>query len=147
MDRITASVILLAALLAATPAPAQEPGPHAQIRSLLQAVNESFAARDAAALSRLFAPHGDFRAGAELHATTAAALDDFFNRRPAWSETTLPRIGGETIHFVTPGIALVEAVQVQYGSLILRQSTPVLMLLRNNGTAWRIVSLRIFQPL
>ena len=134
-----AAVFLSLLLVATAPAPAQLQ----QIRSLIGSLNHALQARDAAAFSLLFAPNGDLRIGDGTFAPTISAIDQLFPHRPAWSETTIPTITSESAILVSPGIAIVEAVQIQYGSLILRQSRPVHMLLRHDGAAWRIVSLRI----
>jgi len=42
---------------------------------------------------------------------------------------------------VAPGVALVDAVQTRYGSLVLKQTAPVTLLLRLEDGGWKIVSL------
>jgi hypothetical protein len=59
-----------------------------------------------------------------------------------WSEATAPRIVSESIRFVTPDVALVDAAIAQYGSLLASRE-PVLLLMKKQGTEWRIASVRL----
>ena len=59
-----------------------------------------------------------------------------------WSEVTAPRIVSESIRFVTPDVALVDAVIAQYGSLLVSRE-PVLLLMKKQATEWRIASVRL----
>jgi hypothetical protein len=59
---------------------------------------------------------------------------------------TPPKIGHESVRFVSADVALVDATQTRYGSLILKQSAPVTLLLKLDSNRWRIVSLWL-QPL
>ena len=58
-----------------------------------------------------------------------------------WSEVTAPIIGNESVHFISSELALVMGTQSQYGSMILKQTIPVTILLKLEGKEWRIVSL------
>jgi len=60
-----------------------------------------------------------------------------------WPEVTAPMVAIRSIRFVTPDVALVDAANVQYGSLAVRPRIPVLLVLRKDRTDWRIVSLRV----
>lgn len=59
------------------------------------------------------------------------------------SEVTVPHVVIRSIRFVTPDVALVDAANTQYGSMILQTRIPVLLVLRREGIDWRIVSLRV----
>jgi hypothetical protein len=63
--------------------------------------------------------------------------------REPWSEITSPRLVIQSIRFVTPDVALVNAVNTHYGSMILARRIPVLFVMKKEGTAWRIASLRV----
>ncbi len=60
-----------------------------------------------------------------------------------WSEITGPRLVIQSIRFVTPDVALVNAVNAHYGSIILARRIPVLLVMKKEGTDWRIASLRV----
>ena len=117
---------------------AQETAP---IRSVIAALNKARRNADPKSFSRLFAPDGSLRVGNEIIATGPEAIENAFKNPQVWSETTAPIIGKESIHFVSPEVALVDATQTQYGSLILKQSVPVTLLLKLDAGEWRIVSL------
>jgi hypothetical protein len=59
-----------------------------------------------------------------------------------WSEVTAPRIVSKSIRFLTPDVALVDAVIAQYGSLS-GSREPLLLLMKKQGMEWRIASLRL----
>ena len=63
--------------------------------------------------------------------------------REPWSEVTSPRLVIQAIRFVTPDVALVNAANTHYGSMILARRIPVLFVMKKEGTAWRIASLRV----
>lgn len=60
-----------------------------------------------------------------------------------WTEVTAPRLVVESIRFITADVALVDAANTQYGSLILVRRVPVLLVMRKGATGWRIASLRM----
>ena len=59
------------------------------------------------------------------------------------SEVTAPIVVIGSIRFVTSDVALVDAANTQYGSLVFHTRIPVLLVLRRDRTGWRIVSLRV----
>jgi len=59
------------------------------------------------------------------------------------SEVSAPGVIIRSIRFVTPDVALIDAANTQYGSMILQTRIPVLLVLRREGIDWRIVSLRV----
>jgi hypothetical protein len=59
-----------------------------------------------------------------------------------WSEVMPPRMVVQSIRFITPDVALVDAADTQYGSVMLWR-VPVLFVMRREGTDWRIASLRV----
>jgi hypothetical protein len=60
-----------------------------------------------------------------------------------WSEVTAPRIVSRSIRFVTPVVALADAAIVQYGSVILTRSIPIVILVKRTESTWRIAALRM----
>ena len=63
--------------------------------------------------------------------------------RAPWSEVTTPRIVIQSMRFITPDVALVDAVNTQYGSVILVHRVPVLIVMKKEEQDWRIAALRV----
>jgi hypothetical protein len=59
------------------------------------------------------------------------------------SEVTMPRIVIESVRFITADVALVDAANTQYGSVILMRRLPVLLVMKKEGQNWRIAALRV----
>lgn len=64
-----------------------------------------------------------------------------------WSEVTKPKIALQSIRFVTPDVALVDAANIQYGSTILVRRVPLLIVVKREASGWRIASLRVMVDL
>ncbi len=62
---------------------------------------------------------------------------------PMWSEVTAPRITVRSIRFITADVALVDAVNSQFGSLILVRRVPLLLTMKRESGGWRITSFRV----
>jgi uncharacterized protein (TIGR02246 family) len=125
-------------------APAEEPNrpvETARIRSVIVELNKARAKYDGKAFSQLFVRDGTVRNGNEIIATGRDAIEKTVNKPLFWSETTAPRIGNESVRFVSLGMALVEAIQTQYGPVIMKQNVPVRILMKLEGQEWRITSL------
>lgn len=88
--------------------------------------------------SLLFAPNGSLRIG-----NRTVAIEEATKGRPIWSEVTAPLIEIKSVRFLAPDLAFVEATQTQYGSLILKQSVSVTLLMELEGDEWRILSMRL----
>jgi hypothetical protein len=67
-----------------------------------------------------------------------APLDRFAGQEvsPVYFEAT-------AIRLVTPDVAFVDAAASQFGSLILKRTTPAVFVLKREGGAWRISVMRI----
>ena len=65
-------------------------------------------------------------------------IDPVFGTEEQWSEVTHPQLEVRSTRILSPKIAIVEADNVQYGSLILRRSQPLLLPFRKYGGQWRI---------
>lgn len=59
------------------------------------------------------------------------------------SEVTAPKIEIRSIRFITRNVAMVDAANTQYGALILSKSVPLLLVMKREGSNWRIASFRI----
>lgn len=64
-----------------------------------------------------------------------------------WSELTRPKIALQSIRFITPDVALVDAANSQYGSTILVRRVPLLMVMKRESSGWRVASLRVMVDL
>src|SRR5882724_5564811 len=101
-----------------------------RIRLVIVEVNKARKTNDMEAFSRLFVRAGTVRVGGEIVANGQDEIRKMRKGSPVWSEATPPKIGHESVREVSPGVALVDATQTRYGSLILKQSLPVTILLR-----------------
>lgn len=63
------------------------------------------------------------------------------------SEVTTPRIVIQSVRFITADVALVDAANTQYGSVVLVRRVPVLFVMRKESQAWRIAALRVLVDL
>lgn len=133
-------------LYGVAPAIAQEPGRRLEadrVRSVIAQVNQSRLDTDAKAFAQLFTVDGELRIGGEIVATGRKGIEDTLQKRRIWSEVTAPLIGNETVRFLSSDVALVDASQSRYGSLILKESVPVTLIMKLEGGQWKIFSLRI----
>ncbi len=64
------------------------------------------------------------------------------SQRP-WSEIASLRTPAETIRFLTQDVALVDAEIVQYGSVTLKRSIPLLLVMKKERGLWRVASYRM----
>src|SRR5713226_5856263 len=84
--------------------PAQEPDRLAEadrIRSVIVELNKARRNSDAIAFSQLFARDGTLRVGNEIIATGRDAIEKSLKGPLVWSEVTTPRIGNESVRFVS----------------------------------------------
>jgi hypothetical protein len=58
------------------------------------------------------------------------------------SEVTPPKIAVGSIRFITPDVVLVDGISAQYGSVIVTKSVSVLLVMKREGSNWRIASFR-----
>jgi hypothetical protein len=56
------------------------------------------------------------------------------------SEVTTPRVVIQSVRFITPDVALVDAANTQYGSVVLVRRVPVM---RKEREGWRITAVRV----
>jgi hypothetical protein len=59
------------------------------------------------------------------------------------SEVTTPRVVIQSVRFITPDVALVDAANTQYGSVVLVRRVPVLFVMRKEREGWRITAVRV----
>jgi len=114
-----------------------------RIRSVIAEVNKALSRSDAAALSRFFTVDATLRSGQFVATGRAAIVSAFERQRSAWSEVTPAFIETEAVTFVSADTALVDATQTQYGSMILKRSVPIVLLMKLDGKEWRILSMRL----
>ena len=119
---------------------ADEAADRIAIEKVVTALSEARRGTDTKALSALFVSEAA-RSELEYLSAMDRGLLDAANR--PWSEVTVPRIVTKSIHFVTRDVAVVDASNTQYGSVILVRSVPVLFVMKRPGEDWRIDSLRV----
>ena len=112
-----------------------------QIHSVIVELNKARKNSDAKAFSQLFTRGGTLRIGNEIVATGRDEIEKALKKPSAWTEVTPPNLKNEVIRLVSTGVVLVDVTQTRYGSVILKQSQPVTLLLKRDGGEWRIVSL------
>src|SRR5260221_8839844 len=105
----------------------------ARVRAVIAELNKARMKYDGKAFSQLFARDGTVRIGREIVATGQAAIEKTVNKPLFWSETTVPTIENESVRFVSSEMALVNAVEVQYGSIILKESVAATLLMKLEG--------------
>jgi len=112
-----------------------------QIHAVIAELNRARKHSDAKAFSQLFTLDGTLRIGNEIVATGRDEIERTVDKPTFWSEKTPPNLRNEVVRLVAPGVVLVDVTQTRYGSVILKQSQPVTLLLKVDGGQWRIVSL------
>ena len=120
---------------------ADEAGDRAAIEKVISGFNEPHRGPHAKPLSALFTSDADpaeLRRLSDMEGRMRQASDG------PWSEVTTPRMVSESIRFVTPDVALVDAVIAQYGSLLVSRE-PVLLLMKKQATEWRIASVEAWR--
>jgi ketosteroid isomerase-like protein len=115
-----------------------------RIRSVIAELNKAFSRSDAVAISRFFTPDGDLRIGRFVATGRAAIVRAIERQRSVWGEITPPFIETQSVQFVSLDVALVDASQTQFGSVILKRTVPVILLMKLDGKEWRILSMWLF---
>jgi ketosteroid isomerase-like protein len=116
-----------------------------KVRSALRDFSDALQTERAESLSTFFTRNADYRDSVQtLNGADAltSLLANFFANRQVWSERTPPMLIAESIKFVSPSVAFVDAKVVQYGSTITRSSVPVVLLLEKEADVWKISSWR-----
>jgi len=113
------------AIILAYPALADDANERAAIVGIIASLNSQ-----ADSLSDLLAPDN-------------IDIDPVFGTEEHWSEVTHPQLTVRSTRILSPNIAIVEADNIQYGSLIVRRSQPMLLLFRKYGRQWRIACMLV----
>jgi hypothetical protein len=134
MQPILCLVFLLCACLRA-----DQSADRVAIRKVIDSLNEPRGDSQSKSLSSLFTKDAD-PADLDRLSNMERRMRDISSG--PWSEVTAPRIRSNSIRFVSPDVALVDAAITQIGALAWRHE-PVLLVLKKEGTDWRIASLRL----
>jgi len=124
---------------------AQEPTQTADAGSpsaLVGAVNEALRTNDTIAFSNLFIPDADVWLGGEQIGKGPGAIQGAVKNRGVWSEITSAQLENATVRLISPDVALIDANFTQYGSMILKRTAPVLLVVKQEKGVWRIISMR-----
>jgi hypothetical protein len=131
---VCVATLLFASLALADSALADSDADRTAIQSVIATLNDH-----TAPASNLFTTDG--ADSAELG--RLADLDRMLSRSAEpLSEVTPPKITVRSIRFITTDVALVDGVNAQYGSVIVTKSVPVLLVMKREGSNWRIASFR-----
>jgi hypothetical protein len=124
---------------------ADEAADRAAIERVITDLNVARKGKDLKPVSRLFTTDTDASNGLDR----LARMDQWMRSlaQKPMSEVTLPHIVPRDIRFVVADVALVDSEIAQYGSMILKQSVPVLLVMKREGTEWRIASVRVMECL
>jgi hypothetical protein len=136
-------VALAIALLAFAPktGAAAEPVERAAVEEVVAGINSARKANNPVALEALLAT--------DLNAAERAAIVDSERAvcalaRQVLSEVTVPHLNILKLRLITPDVIEVDAVNVQLGSLIMTRRWNILLILRREGSSWRISTMRSF---
>jgi len=124
--------ILASAFLCATLAFADQPADRTAIETVIQSL------KTAKPVSALFTADADSDL-AQLNASQSVMSDA---AKQPWSEAMPPALVIDSIRFVTADVAIVNAANVQITSTLSRRA-PVLFVMKREGAAWKIASLRM----
>jgi hypothetical protein len=102
------------------------------IGQLFTTLNKAIAASDLKIAAGLFEP------------ASVTAVERFTSNRRPWSETTPPRLAITSIRFASSDLAIVDAESTQFGSVVIKSTTPVLIVLQRKNTDWKIAAFRPF---
>jgi hypothetical protein len=116
--------------------------PEQDVRSVVSAAYRALARSDAGELAALFTADAELRIGIRLAATGPNAIAEAL-RGPVWSEVSPPWLENVSIRMPSPDTAMVDAQQIRFGSIVGKQSLPVLILLARGNAGWQVVSIRI----
>ncbi len=83
---------------------------------------------------------------AELFTPNISDVDRAYLSPEPWSEVTHPRVDIRSIRWLTDVTALVEAQTTQFGSLIMKRSASMLLVMRKYGVEWRIACVFVPSP-
>jgi hypothetical protein len=114
------------------PAFADQPADRTAIETVIQSL------KTARPVSVLFTADADSDL-AQLNASQSIMSDA---AKQPWSEAMPPALVIDSIRFVTADVAIVNAANVQITSTLARRA-PVLFVMKREGTAWKIASLRM----
>lgn len=130
MQRVLTAVLLAATVAAQTPDESA-----AAIRSVIKEFNKDRAmGRDSAANHLM--RNADFWNG-------TGDVRPLAVQREVMTEMTAPQIRHETVRLLSPDVAVVDAYEIQYGSLPTIRRQPVTLLMQREGGEWKIASLRV----
>jgi hypothetical protein len=115
-------------------------------KALIEAINDALSTHDSGAFSGLVSPDADLWSGCERIGQGGNAIYDRLQDHGVWSEVTPPRLEIESSRMISSEVALVDARQVQYGSVIVKRALHITLVLRYEEAKWRIAAMRVAAP-
>jgi hypothetical protein len=125
-------ILIAAALLCTGIASAEGPADRTAIETVINSL------KTAKPVSTLFTADADSDL-AQLNAADRAMADA---ARQPWSEKMTPRLLIDSVRFLTPDIALVQAAETQISSVMTRR-IPVQLVMKKEPGGWKIASLKM----
>jgi uncharacterized protein (TIGR02246 family) len=141
MRRLLGSAAIICGIVLCIPLLAEDEAP--AIRAVVDKLNRAFASGDRAALLELFDQRGDIWVGTHRLGTARSSTADFLRARAVWDEASPSQLSVDSIRFLTPDWALVDATAERHGSVILTQTAHFLLVLERREKSWVVVSMRI----
>jgi hypothetical protein len=126
------TAVFVSAILCATLAFADQPADRTAIEKVINSL------KTANPVSALFTADAESDL-VQLNASQSAMSDA---AKQPWSEAMPPALVIDSIRFVTTDVAIVNAANLQVTSTLARRA-PVLFVMKREGTAWRIATLRM----
>jgi hypothetical protein len=124
--------VFASAILCATLAFADQPADRSAIEKVINSL------KTAKPVSALFTADAESDL-VQLNAAQSAMSDA---AKQPWSEAMPPTLVIDSIRFVTTDVAIVNAANLQITSTLARRA-PVLFVMKREGTAWKIATLRM----
>ena len=138
--------VLMLIALSVEPSLAQEPRRPADLKganALIEAINNALSKHDAGAFSGLVSPDADLWIGCDRIGRGDHTIYDRLQDHEIWSEVTPPSLEIESSRMISSEVALVDARQVQYGSVIVKRTLHTTLVLRYEDAKWRIAAMRV----
>lgn len=130
----------VAAALPAQPRRVSEPS---EVTAVIRSLNALIADPNLQASAELFGSEADIWVNECRLGVGPAEILELLKTRKLWTEGTPPKIQQtQRTRLLGAEVAIVDAIQVQYGSIVVKSETAVTVIVRKLNGNWRIESLR-----
>lgn len=139
---MSGTIAIVAVILWAC-APEAQSSPTGEVLRAVHALNDALRRADAEKFASFFARDGDLWIGGEIAGAGPGGIGGVIQQPPPWSERTPPSIQKVSVRVLSRNLALVDARLVQYGSVTVRQTAPVTILLQRQHDQWLVLTMRV----